>query len=108
MGGCPIGSLASALADHDEAARRDLVASFDRWEGSLGLACMRERGEVVAQADPATLAMAVMAGIQGGLLLTQTRKTSRPLRVALDAAMVHLRTFAVPAPITRPPVPADA
>jgi hypothetical protein len=35
-------------------------------------------------------------------------KTSRPLRVALDAAMVHLRTFAVPDPITRPPVPADA
>jgi AcrR family transcriptional regulator len=110
VGGCPIGSLASELADHDETARRDLVASFDRWEGYLcrGLARMRERGALVAHANPATLAMAVMAGIQGGLLLTQTRKTSRPLRVALDAALVHLRTFAMPDSTTRPPVPSDA
>lgn len=110
VGGCPIGSLASELADHDEAARRELVASFDRWEGYLcrGLARMRERGELVAQADPATLAMAVMASIQGGLLLTQTRKTSRPLRVALDAAMVHLRTYAASDPVTCLPAPSDA
>jgi AcrR family transcriptional regulator len=110
VGGCPIGSLASELADHNEAARRDLVASFDRWEGYLarGLARMQERGELVAQADPATLALAVMASIQGGLLLTRTRRTSHPLRVALDAAMVHLRTFSVPDPTTRPPVPSDA
>ena len=100
VGGCPIGSLASELADHDEAARRDLAASFDRWEGYLyrGLARMRERGELVAQANPATLAISVMASIQGGLLLTQTRKTSRPLRVALDAAMIYLRSFATPDP----------
>ena len=37
-----------------------------------------------------------MAAIQGGLLLTQTRRTARPLRRALDAALAYLRTF-VPA-----------
>jgi AcrR family transcriptional regulator len=96
VGGCPIGSLASELADHHEAVRRDLVGSFDRWEGYLarGLARMRERGELAPQADPTTLAMAVMASIQGGLLLTQTRKTSHALRVALDAALLYLRSFA--------------
>ena len=96
VGGCPIGSLASELADHDEAARRHLVGSFDRWEGYLarGLARMRERGELATQADPTTLAMAVMASIQGGLPLTQTRKTSHALRVALDAALLYLRSFA--------------
>ncbi len=110
IGGCPIGSLASELADRDEEARRDLVASFDRWEGYLarGLARMRERGELVAQADPATLAMAVMASIQGGLLLTQTRKTSRPLRVALDTALIYLRSFAASGPASRPPTQPDA
>ena len=55
---------------------------------------MRARGELVARADPATLAAATMASIQGGLLLTQTRKNARPLRVALDAALAYLRTFA--------------
>jgi hypothetical protein len=58
---------------------------------------------LVAHADPATLAMAVMASVQGGLLLTKTRKTSHPLRVALDAAMVYLRSFAAPDPATGPP-----
>jgi TetR/AcrR family transcriptional repressor of nem operon len=103
-GGCPIGSLASELADRDEAVRHDLVISFDRWEGYLArsLALMRERGELDGRADPATLAMAVMAGIQGGLLLTQTRKTSRPLRIALDAALIYLRSFAAPDPTTHP------
>jgi AcrR family transcriptional regulator len=110
VGGCPIGSLASELADHDEEARRALATSFDRWEAYLarGLARMRERGELDGQADPATLAMAVMAGIQGGLLLTQTRKTSRPLRVALDAALIYLRNFAMAAPGAPPPSSIDA
>jgi hypothetical protein len=108
-GGCPIGSLASELADHDEEARRDLMASFDRWEGYLArrLARMRERGEMVVQAGPATLAMALMAGIQGVMLLTQTRRTSRPLRGALDAALIYLRSFAMPGAVAHPPAQAD-
>ena len=99
-GGCPLGSLASELADHHERARQDLVRSFDRWEGYLaqGLARMEARGELLPGTDVATLAMATMAAIQGGLLLTQTRRTSRPLRAALDSALISLRSFAVPAP----------
>ncbi len=95
VGGCPIGSLASELADHDDAARRDLVDSFDRWEGYLarGLKRMQARGDLEDRADPATLAIAVMAGIQGGRLLTQTRRNSRSLRVALDAALIYLKSF---------------
>ncbi len=96
VGGCPLGSLASELADQNEEARRDLVRSFDLWEGYLarGLEAMRVRGELAPTADPATLAAATMASIQGGLLLTQTRKTVRPLRLALDAALRYLRAFA--------------
>jgi len=98
IGGCPIGALASELADKDEAARADLVGSFDAWEGYLarGLERMRARGELVATAEPASLAEAAMASIQGGLLLTQTRKRAPPLRVALDAALAYLRTVAAP------------
>lgn len=109
VGGCPIGSLASELADHDEEARRDLVASFNRWQGYLarGLARMKERGELDGQADPGTVAMAVMACIEGGLLLTQTRKISRPLRLALDAAMIYLQSFGVPGPATQRPASTD-
>lgn len=96
VGGCPIGSLASELADQDEAARVSLAHSFDRWEHYLeeGLTRMRERGDLRGDANPAELAVAVMASLQGGLLLTQTRKTTRPLRIALRAALAFVRTFA--------------
>lgn len=96
VGGCPVGSLASELADHDEASRVALVSSFDRWEGYLvaGLTAMQERGELRKDADPAELAVAVMTSLQGGRLLSQTRKTVQPLQIALHAALSYVRSFA--------------
>ncbi len=95
-GGCPIGSLACELADQDEEARVSLVHSFDQWEQYLvdGFTRMRERGDLRTDADPAELAVAVMTSLQGGLLLTQTRKTTRPLQIALHAALSYVRSFA--------------
>lgn len=93
--GCPIGRLANELADRDDEARADLAACFAAWEGFLaeGLTRMRERGSLVPQADPRQLAVAVFASLQGGLLLAKTHKDVEPLRIALDAAYSHLRSF---------------
>lgn len=95
-GGCPLGSLASELVEGDEGARVELVRSFELWESYLvaGLVAMRDRGELRSEADPTTLALATMASLQGGLLLTQTTRSTRPLEVALDSALAHLRTYA--------------
>ncbi len=96
VGGCPIGSLASELADQDEVARLSLVQSFDHWEEYLlkGFSRMQARGDLRPDANPAELAVAVMTSLQGGLLLTQTRKTTQPLRIALHAALTYVRSFA--------------
>ena len=96
VGGCPIGSLASELAESDEDARQDLVAAFARWEHYLvaGLSVMRERGRLRSNADPQDLATAVMTALQGGLLLTQTSRSTRPLELALDMALAHVRSHA--------------
>jgi len=51
---------------------------------------MRDRGELAAEADPAELAGALMAALQGGLLLAQTTRTTRPLELALDMALEHV------------------
>jgi TetR/AcrR family transcriptional repressor of nem operon len=93
--GCPIGTLANELADRDDAARADLAACFATWEGYLvdGLTRMRQRGDLAPNADPRQLATAVFASLQGGLLLAKTHKDVEPLRVALDAAYAHLRSF---------------
>jgi TetR/AcrR family transcriptional regulator, transcriptional repressor for nem operon len=96
VGGCPIGGLAGQLAETDELARHALAAGFDRWEGPLreGLERMRSQGKLVRAADPSRLATATLAAIQGGLVLTQTRRDPRQLRIALDAAYAYLRSFA--------------
>ncbi|GAA1675292.1 TetR/AcrR family transcriptional regulator [Fodinicola feengrottensis] len=95
-GGCPLGTLASELAETDPAARDELATSFGRWEKLLrdGLAAMRTRGELVPEADPDRLALALLAAVQGGLLLSQTRRDSLPLEVALDTSIAYVRTFA--------------
>ena len=96
LGGCPIGSIAAELADTNPLARADLVDSFERWEAPIraGLARMRDRGELRADTDTDALALALLTALQGGLLLTQTRRNTTPLRVALDAVLAHIGTHA--------------
>ena len=95
-GGCPIGSLAGQLAEQDGGARVAIAAGFERWETHLrdGLIRMKARGKLRTDADPAALATATMASLQGGLLLTQVRRDPTQLRIALDAARAHLRLAA--------------
>jgi TetR/AcrR family transcriptional repressor of nem operon len=97
-GGCPIGSLVGQLAEADEEARLALADGFDRWEAHLrdGLRAMQTNGKLARRANPERLATATMAAIQGGLILTQTRRDPRQLAIALDAAYAQLRTHASP------------
>jgi TetR/AcrR family transcriptional regulator, transcriptional repressor for nem operon len=92
IGGCPLGSLASELADRSESARTMLEHGFALWESHLvrGLRAMRDRGALRLEAKPEDLATAVIAALQGGLLLAQTARTSRPLELALDMAIDHV------------------
>jgi TetR/AcrR family transcriptional regulator, transcriptional repressor for nem operon len=94
-GGCPIGSLVPELAEADERARQELERCLDEWQGHLveGLRAMRDNGKLSRRADPERLAVATMAALQGGLLLTQARRDPQQLRIALDAAFAHLRGF---------------
>jgi len=95
-GGCAIGSLAGQLAERDPDARAAIANGLERWESHLrdGLTRMKGRGKLGANADPAELATATMASLQGGLLLTQVRRDPRQLRIALDAARANLRLAA--------------
>src|SRR5204862_6067720 len=96
VGGCPSGGLASELAKYDDEAREQLAEGYARWEAPLrrGLEQLKADGKLRRSADPARLATATMAALQGGLLLTQTRRDPEQLRLALDAAYAHLRSFA--------------
>ena len=97
VGGCPIGSIAAEVADHDPDARADLVEGFEQWEAPLrdGLGAMRAGGLLRKEADTDRLALALLAALQGGLVLTQTRRTTVPLETALDATIELIHSYAV-------------
>ena len=98
MPGCPIGSLASEVAERNEGARLRAAAAFDAWEGLFAdaLERMRERGELRAEALPGVLATALLASIEGGLLLGQARKHPASLQIAVEAALAYIRTYRAP------------
>ena len=91
-GGCPLGSLvpepAESIREDASPARRRLQTMG----GYLvaGFTMMRTRGELKPAADPADLATAVLTALQGGLLLAQTMRSTRPLELALDMALQHV------------------
>ena len=93
--GCPIGSLATQVAEHNEDARLQTAAAFDAWEQLFAgaLERMRDRGELRADASPAVLATALLASIEGGMVLSQTRKDPASLRIAVEAGLAQVRTW---------------
>ncbi|MFF3907803.1 TetR/AcrR family transcriptional regulator [Streptomyces sp. NPDC001848] len=103
--GCPLGSLASELADQDEEARKAIARHFDSWEELLeaGLERMKDSGVLRVDADAGELATGLMAALQGGYLLAQTAQDVKPMRIALDMAIGHVKAYAVLAEDVNPP-----
>ena len=97
QGGCVLGSLATELADGDEAARAALADGYAQWEQRIrdGLVAMRERGDLRPPADVDRLAVVLLAALQGGLLLTQVSRETTSLRIALDAAIAQVEAETV-------------
>lgn len=95
IGGCPLGSLVSELADRSESARQQLARSFAEWQSYLskGFAAMRENGELDADADLDDLALTMMSALQGGLLMGQATRSARPLELALNMALGHIAGY---------------
>ena len=94
--GCPVSALARELIGLDEERAKEAKGYMDRWRGFLyeGLFRMREAGELKAFASPDALSLSTFASLHGGLLLTQTMESLRPLESALDGAIELLHTAA--------------
>jgi TetR/AcrR family transcriptional regulator, transcriptional repressor for nem operon len=94
-GGCPIGSLGSDLAESEPQARDQVAEGFRRWESEIkrGLREMHARGRLVDEADPDALALALLTALQGGLLLTQIQRDTKPLVAGLDAMLALIETL---------------
>ncbi len=90
-GGCPLGSLAAELAETPR-TRTALAQGFARWasyfEAAFGR--MQSRAGRKASGNLKELSEAMLASLQGGLLLAQTMRSTRPLELALDMAIDHV------------------
>ena len=83
------------MAETDPVARLAVARAFRRWEARIrqGLRTMHDRGDLPADVDPENLALATLAALQGGLLLTQIERNTKPLEAALDAMLARIRTL---------------
>ena len=95
-GGCIYGSLAGELIDSDDEVHDDLAAGYDQWLElfQTGLTAMRRRGDLRPEADPRHLAASLVVAHQGGAMLTHATGDAEPLRVAVNAAVDYVRSFA--------------
>jgi TetR/AcrR family transcriptional regulator, transcriptional repressor for nem operon len=91
--GCVLGSMANEIADQDEEAQASLVESFVTWESLIadGLRRMQVKGTLKPGADPDMLATGLIAALQGGYLLAQTARNTRPMEAALDMALGQVK-----------------
>jgi TetR/AcrR family transcriptional repressor of nem operon len=102
-GGCPLGSLAGQLAETDPHARALLADGFRQWQAAIGegLGRLHQAGQLPEGTDPDALAVTLLATLQGGLLLAQVQRDTRPLETAVDTLLQLARS-------SRPDVPAGS
>jgi AcrR family transcriptional regulator len=93
--GCALGSMANELSDQDEQARTLLADLFKTWEELIasGLERMQAKGALKPDANPEQLAIGLMAALQGGYLLASTTHDVRPMEIAIDQALEHLKSY---------------
>ncbi|HEU5027181.1 MAG TPA: TetR/AcrR family transcriptional regulator [Spirillospora sp.] len=90
---CPLGSLFLQVGRATPGARAIVVELMDRWQASLaaGIRALQAAGHLPAGVDAGHRAAALLAGIQGGVVILQSTGRSSHLRAALDQAIADLR-----------------
>lgn len=88
-GGCQLGSLVGQLAESDPEARALIAAGFDQWAAAIGdgLRSLQDDGKLPPGIDPDDLATTLLATLEGGLLLAQAQRSTRPFETAVNTLL---------------------
>ena len=88
-GGCALGSLVGQLAETDPEARSLIASGFDQWAAAIadGLRSLHAEGRLQSEVDPDDLAITLLATLEGGLLLAQAQRSTRPIEIAVDTVL---------------------
>ena len=90
------------LAETDAHAQALIAAGFGQWLAAIsdGLRRLHDAGHLPDDTEPDDLAVTLLAALQGGLLLAQVQRDTRPLETAVDTVFKLAR-------ISRPGEPVD-
>ena len=88
-GGCALGSLVGQLAESDPEARALIASGFDQWAAAIsdGLRSFHAEGKLPSDVDPDDLAITLLATLEGGLLLAQVQRSTRPFETAVNTLL---------------------
>ncbi len=88
-GGCALGSLGGQLAECDPEARALIASGFDQWAAAIsdGLRSLHADGKLPSGIDPDDLATTLLATLEGGLLLAQVQRSTRPFETAINTLL---------------------
>ncbi|WP_327045396.1 TetR/AcrR family transcriptional regulator [Microbispora sp. NBC_01189] len=90
---CPLNSVTSHLGSRTPGAQAVVTELMRSWQAELaaGVRHMRDAGEIGPDVDPDRAAAALLAGIQGGVLIQMSTGETTHLEAALDMGLAHLR-----------------
>ncbi|MEW2501028.1 MULTISPECIES: TetR/AcrR family transcriptional regulator [unclassified Amycolatopsis] len=90
---CPINVVMSQLGRNTPGAQAVSTQLMERWLAELaaGIRHLQATGEVGPSVDPARAASALLAGLQGGVMMLLSTGSSAHLENALDVAIENLR-----------------
>ncbi|MEX2984006.1 TetR/AcrR family transcriptional regulator [Streptomyces sp. C36] len=90
---CPLHAALAQLGGTTDATRTVAGELLGRWQRQLaaGIGHMQGSGEIAPELDADREAAALLAGIQGGVLILMTTGGSTHLEVAIDLGIAHLR-----------------
>src|ERR1700684_220374 len=93
---CPLSALTTQLGRATPGARAVVTELMGQWQAEIaaGITSMQAAGEIAADLDPMRTAAAIVAGIQGGVVMLLSTGDTTPLEAALDLSIAYLQASA--------------
>lgn len=94
-GGCLMGNMAMEMSDIHEGFRRKFQEVFEDWR--IRVAGVLQQAKISGQfndhMDPTRLAQFVIAGVEGGILLSKVKKDIKVLENCFKELKTHIRLY---------------
>jgi AcrR family transcriptional regulator len=91
---CPLNALVTQLGRMTPGAQQVVAELMSQWQAQIaaGIGRMQAAGQVASDLDAARTAAAILAGVQGGVVMLMSTGDLTPLAAALDLSIGYLRS----------------